>query len=180
MRILFPPLIFCRLFGIFSLGVWIFIYTYCFAVSLCYIWASLVAQWWRICLQCRRPRIDPWVRKISWKGEWQPTPVFSPGEFHGQRSLVDYSPWVHGGAKIQTRQKRLNMHTRMLYLAIDLFLLLLFLFVIFLYFKSKNSSFFQFWKVSVIITVNIIFSLHFFWNSHQTFVEVSQTLHYKF
>ena len=26
---------------------------------------------------------------------WQPTPVFSPGEFHGQRSLVDHSPWGH-------------------------------------------------------------------------------------
>ena len=26
-------------------------------------------------------------------GAWQPTPVFLPGEFHGQRSLVGYSPW---------------------------------------------------------------------------------------
>ena len=25
--------------------------------------------------------------------KWQPTPVFLPGEFHGQRSLVSYSPW---------------------------------------------------------------------------------------
>ena len=25
---------------------------------------------------------------------WQPTPVFLPGKFHGQRSLVDYSPWA--------------------------------------------------------------------------------------
>ena len=31
--------------------------------------------------------------KISWRRKWQPTPVFSPGEFHGQRSLVGYSPW---------------------------------------------------------------------------------------
>ena len=36
---------------------------------------------------------DPWVEKIPWRREWQPTPVFLPGEFHGQRSLVDYSPW---------------------------------------------------------------------------------------
>ena len=28
-------------------------------------------------------------------GEWQPTPVFLPGESHGQRSLVGYSPWGH-------------------------------------------------------------------------------------
>ena len=55
--------------------------------------------WWRrrqrICLWCKRPRFDPWVRKIHWKREWQPTPVFLPGEFHGQRSLVGYSSWGH-------------------------------------------------------------------------------------
>ena len=28
-----------------------------------------------------------------WRRKWQPTPVFSPGKFHGQRSLVGYSPW---------------------------------------------------------------------------------------
>ena len=53
--------------------------------------------WWlgrfRICLQCRRPRFDAWVRKIPWRKEWLPTPVFLPGETHGQRSLVGYSPW---------------------------------------------------------------------------------------
>ena len=30
--------------------------------------------------------------------EWQPTPIFLPGEFHGQRSLVCYSPWAHNEA----------------------------------------------------------------------------------
>ena len=44
-------------------------------------------------MQCRRPRFDPWVRKIAWRREWQPTPVFWPGKFHGQRSLAGYSPW---------------------------------------------------------------------------------------
>ena len=52
-------------------------------------------RWWRICLQCRRPGFDPWVRKIPWMRAWQPAPVFLPGEFHGQRSLVGYSPWDH-------------------------------------------------------------------------------------
>ena len=33
--------------------------------------------------------------KIPWRREWQPTPVILPGEFHGQRSLVGYSPWGH-------------------------------------------------------------------------------------
>ena len=34
---------------------------------------------------------DPWVRKIPWRREWQPTPVFLPG----QGSLAGYSPWGH-------------------------------------------------------------------------------------
>ena len=40
-----------------------------------------------------RCAFNPWVRKISWSRIWQPTPVFLPGEFHEQRSLVGYSPW---------------------------------------------------------------------------------------
>ena len=43
--------------------------------------------------QCRRCEFNPWVRKIPWRMEWQPTPVFLPGKSHGQRSLEDYSPW---------------------------------------------------------------------------------------
>ena len=35
---------------------------------------------------------SPWVRKIPWRRAWQPTPVFLPGEFHAQRSLLGYSP----------------------------------------------------------------------------------------
>ena len=35
------------------------------------------------------------VRKIPWRREWQSTPVFSPREFCGQRSLAGYSPWGH-------------------------------------------------------------------------------------
>ena len=42
------------------------------------------------CRRCKRHRFDPWVRKIPWRRAWQPTPVFLPGESHGQRSLVDY------------------------------------------------------------------------------------------
>ena len=45
----------------------------------------------RICLQGRRPGFDPWVRKIPWRKEWQPTPVFLPGEFQvrgARRAIV--------------------------------------------------------------------------------------------
>ena len=48
---------------------------------------------WRICPQCRRPGLDPWIRKILWRSIWQPTPVFLPGEFLAQTSLVGYSQW---------------------------------------------------------------------------------------
>ena len=41
----------------------------------------------------RRPGFHPWVGKTPWRREWQPTPVFLPGESHGQRSLVGYSSW---------------------------------------------------------------------------------------
>ena len=40
-----------------------------------------------------------WVPKLvltsNWRRKWQLTPVFLPGEFHGQRSLVSYGPWGH-------------------------------------------------------------------------------------
>ena len=38
------------------------------------------------------PGFDPWVGKMPWRRNWQPTPVSLPGESHGQRSLVGYSP----------------------------------------------------------------------------------------
>ena len=43
----------------------------------------------------RRRGFNPWARKIPWRGKWQPTPVFSSEKFHGQKSLVGYSPWGH-------------------------------------------------------------------------------------
>ena len=52
-------------------------------------------RWQRIHLQCRRLGFNSWVRKIPWRREWLLTAVFLPGEFHGQRSLVGYSPWGH-------------------------------------------------------------------------------------
>ena len=54
-------------------------------------------SWWlsgKACTcQCMRPGFEPWVREIPWRRKWEPTPVFLPGKFHGQRSLVGYSPW---------------------------------------------------------------------------------------
>ena len=39
----------------------------------------------------KRRRFVPWAGKNLWRRAWQPTPVFLPGESHGQRSLVGYS-----------------------------------------------------------------------------------------
>ena len=48
---------------------------------------------WRSHLPCGRPGFHPWVGKIPCRRDWRPTPGFLPGESHGQRSLVGYSPW---------------------------------------------------------------------------------------
>ena len=50
----------------------------------------------------------PWVGKIPWRREWQPTPVFLPGDSHGQRRLMGYSPGV---AKSWTQLSNSHFHT---------------------------------------------------------------------
>ena len=45
--------------------------------------------------QHRRCGFNPWVVKIPRRRQWQLIPVFLPGKYHGQRSLVGYSPWGH-------------------------------------------------------------------------------------
>ena len=52
--------------------------------------ASLVAQ--MVKNLPSMPGFSPWIRKIPWRREWLLTPVFLPGESHGQRSLAGYSP----------------------------------------------------------------------------------------
>ena len=39
------------------------------------------------CRRLKRPEFDPWTGKIPCRREWHPTPVFLPGEFHGQGGL---------------------------------------------------------------------------------------------
>ena len=47
------------------------------------------------CRRCRGCGFNLWVREIPWSRKWQPTPVFLPGKFPGQRGLAGYSPWGH-------------------------------------------------------------------------------------
>ena len=74
------------------------------------VFSTVGLPWWlrklSIHLQCRRPGFDPWGGKILWRREWLPTPVFLPGEFHGQRSLVGSSPW---GCKQSATPERLSL-----------------------------------------------------------------------
>ena len=44
----------------------------------------------------------------SWRRKWQPTPVFLPREFHGQRSLAGYSPW--GCKELDTTDSHFPFH----------------------------------------------------------------------
>ena len=65
--------------------------------------------------QCRghKKRVLSLSGNISWKRAWQFTPVFLPGESHGQRSLVGYSPWGHKDLDTTMGSQRvgLSMHT---------------------------------------------------------------------
>ena len=65
-------------------------------------------RWKSVCLQCRRPGLNPWLRKVSLIRRWQPTPVFLPGKSHGWRSLVGYSPWgcKRVGHNLWTKQQK--------------------------------------------------------------------------
>ena len=66
------------------------------------------------CRRHKRPGFEPWVGKIPWRRAWQPTPIFFSGEFHGQRSLLDYSPWSH-----KESEPLSNYHFPLLYLVLS-------------------------------------------------------------
>ena len=51
------------------------------------------------------------VGKIPWRRKRQPTPVFMPGEFHGQSSLVGYSPWGCKESDVTEQLTHTHTHT---------------------------------------------------------------------
>ena len=59
----------------------------------------------------RETRVNPWARKIPWRREWVPTPVFLLGEFHELRSLVGYNPWGHKELDATERLTHTHTHT---------------------------------------------------------------------
>ena len=58
----------------------------------------------------KRFRFNPWVGKIPWSRKWQPTPVFLPRKFQGQRNLAGYSPWGHRESDM-TEHTHTHTHT---------------------------------------------------------------------
>ena len=60
--------------------------------------------WYRSHKRCM---FHSWVRKISWRRKWQPTPVFLRGKSHGRWNLVGYSPW---SPKELDTTERLHFH----------------------------------------------------------------------
>ena len=59
--------------------------------SVQYLWASLVAQ----LVKNPPAMLETWVQFLGWEDHLEKGTAlaFWPGEFHGQRSLADYSPW---------------------------------------------------------------------------------------
>ena len=74
-----------------SQALWGFVLLWCLFTSL------VVGGKESPCSGYRRWEFHPWVRKIPWGRAWQPTPVFLPGESHGQRA---WRATVHGLKRI--------------------------------------------------------------------------------
>ena len=64
-----------------------------FLLKLHLLGTPLVAQMAKNLPAVQETQVPSQVRKIPWRREWQPTPVFLPREPYGQRSQVAYSPW---------------------------------------------------------------------------------------
>ena len=87
---------------------------YCFLLCLvtgnsgwllrCHNGKEPTSQWRRL----KRHSFSPWVGKIPWRMKLQPTPVFLPGKFNGQKSLVGCNPWGH---KKSDLTEQLSMRT---------------------------------------------------------------------
>ena len=75
-----------------------------------YIWASQVAPWVQ---ETQEMQVRSWVGKIPWRRAWQPTPIFLPGESHGQRSLT---AGIHSAAESDMTEATGHTGTHCLYL----------------------------------------------------------------
>ena len=68
---------------------------------ICYCCFEILKEWIPNFLSGQKAKMVFFVltryKTVLWRRRWQPTPVFLPGESHGQRSLAGYSPWGRKG-----------------------------------------------------------------------------------
>ena len=64
--------------------------------------------------EIQETRIQPLSQEDSLERAWQPTPVFLPGKFHRQRSLVGYGPWGHKKSDTTDVTKHIHMHIKII------------------------------------------------------------------
>ena len=93
-----------------SLKIWSSSFFYCLEY-LDFSQSFLVAHTVKNLPTVQEMQFDPWVRKITWRREWQSTPVILPGEFRGQRSLAGYSPWGHKQSDMTESHTHTHTHT---------------------------------------------------------------------
>ena len=83
-------------------------------------WWQIIAQASLMAQMVKNPPANAEVRdtglipvseRSPWRRKWQLTPIFLPGKYHGERSLVDYSPW---GLKESDMTERLTLFHKVL------------------------------------------------------------------
>ena len=62
--------------------------------------------------ETQRCRFDPCIRKIPWRRKWQSAPIFLPGKFHGQKTLVGSSLWDYKLDTSEHTHTHTHTHTR--------------------------------------------------------------------
>ena len=116
--------------------------------------------------QYARQRFNPWIRKIPWRREWEPIPIFSPGKSQGQRSLVGYSTW---GCKTV----RLDLATKAQQQCLFTFI------CIYLYFDSSHIYIYVYtyickkWKIAV-LSILLNESVYLMWERENICLEKSR------
>ena len=110
------------------------------------------------CRRRKRRRFQPWAGKIPCRREWQPTPVFSSGESHGQRSLVGSRPWACKESVATEWVTYKHTHTDLIAFKFNLrFHFKLILWQLFLKAKTIHDKYF-YWVETQILTYCHIFT----------------------
>ena len=135
-----------------------------------FFWASLVAQTVKNLPAMQETWFHPQVGKISWRREWQPSPVFLPGEFCEQRSLAGYSPQGRKESDLTEQQLSFLLHCTYLWVHLHCFCSCSFLllchscFILWTYYRfsvllSDHLHYFQFFAVTNSASMNYLGAL---------------------